>query len=68
MKVIYDKETDILTIILSEDTVAESDELRKGIIIDYNESGQVVSVEILDASRNTKDPTSISYELKEKTA
>ena len=65
MKVIYDRETDTLSLILSEANVAESDELRDGIIIDYNDQGQIVSVEILDASKTIKDPTAISYELKE---
>jgi len=68
MKIIYDRETDTLSLILSEDEVTESDELREGIIIDFNKNGQVVAVEILDASKNTKDPTAISYELKEKIA
>jgi len=68
MKVIYDRETDTLSLILNESQVAESDELRDGIIVDYNTEGQVVSVEILDASRHISDPTALSYELKEKTA
>lgn len=65
MKVIYDRETDTLTLILSEEKVVESDELREGVIIDYSEKGYVVSVEILDAAKGTVDPTAISYELKE---
>ena len=68
MKVIYDRETDTLSLILSDTKIVESDELREGLIVDYNEQGRVVSVEILDASQNIKDPTAISYELKEKTA
>jgi len=68
MRVVYDRETDTLSLILSDDEVAESDELREGIIIDFNSEGQVVAVEILDASKNIKDPTAISYELKERIA
>ena len=68
MKVIYDRETDTLSLILSAEKIVESDELREGIIIDYNDIGNIVSVEILDASKSTNDPTTISYELKEKTA
>lgn len=68
MKVIYDREADTLTLILSDDKVAESDELRNGVIVDYNSRGQVVSVEILDASLSAGDPTAISYELREETA
>jgi YD repeat-containing protein len=68
MKVVYDRETDTLTLILSDGRIVESDELRDGVIVDYNEQGRVVSVEILDASKSTTDPAAISYELKEKTA
>ena len=68
MKLIYDKETDTLSLILNEEKITESDELREGIIIDYNDKGRIVSVEILDASKNTEDPMAISYELKEQTA
>jgi uncharacterized protein YuzE len=35
MKVIYDRETDTLTIILTETPVAESDEDKPGVILDY---------------------------------
>jgi len=68
MKVIYDRDTDTLSLILSDEQVAESDELKDGVIIDYNKKGRVVSVEILDASKTINEPTAISYELKEKTA
>ena len=34
VKVIYDKETDTLSIILRPDKVAESDEARPGLILD----------------------------------
>ena len=50
MKVIYDKETDTLSIILRQGTVSESDEVREGMILDYDKAGQLVSIELLDAS------------------
>jgi uncharacterized protein YuzE len=68
MKVIYDKETDTLSLILSDNKIVESDELKGGLIVDYNECSQVVSVEILDASKSVEAPTAISYELKAMTA
>lgn len=40
MRVIYDPRTDTLTIILSETPVAESDEARPGIILDYDAEGK----------------------------
>lgn len=64
MKVIYDKETDTLSIILSEAEVAESDELKEGLIIDYDKEGRVVSMEVLDASDSVAEPSAIAYELK----
>ena len=68
MKIIYDRETDTISLIFNDSDVTESDKLREGIIVDYNAQGQVVSVEILDASHHTPDPAAISYEVREKTA
>lgn len=64
MKVIYDPETDTLSIILRDDPVKESDELREGLIIDYGEDGKIVSLELLDATEHVAEPDGILYELK----
>ena len=61
MKVTYDAETDILTIILSGGTVEESDEDKPGVILDYDKDGNVVSLEILDASKRMENPRSVEY-------
>lgn len=66
MKVIFDPETDTLSLIFREDKIAESDEVREGIIIDYNKDGKIVSIEILDASEQVSEPQGILYELKGK--
>jgi uncharacterized protein YuzE len=51
MKATYDLRTDTLSIILNpEAAVAESDEGKPGIILDYDEQGNLVSLEILGAS------------------
>ena len=63
MRVIYDAQADTLTIILSEGPVADSDEDKPGIILDYDVAGNVVSLEILDASHRVIQPTQITYEL-----
>ncbi|MCK4417825.1 MAG: DUF2283 domain-containing protein [Candidatus Latescibacteria bacterium] len=63
MRVIYDQKTDTLTIVLGEAPVAESDEDKPGIILDYDASGSIVSLEILDASRRVIQPTRMVYEL-----
>jgi len=64
MKVIYDPETDTLSLLFREDSVAESDELREGLIIDYGRDGRIVSIEVLDASEHVAEPQSIAYELR----
>ena len=46
MKVSYDKDTDTLSIILRPGKVAESDEIRDGLIFDYDKSGCVLSINI----------------------
>ena len=56
MKVIYDPAADILTIILNETEVFESNETNPGIILDYDNKGDLVSLEILDASRKMSVP------------
>lgn len=66
MKVIYDPETDTLSIIFRKTRVLESDELQEGVIIDYGRDGKIVSMEILDASEQVTDPQGIFYELKGK--
>ena len=63
MKVNYDSKTDILTIIFTEALVAESDEDKPGVILDYDDKGNLVSLEILDASRRVSTPSKIEYQV-----
>ncbi|MDY7034177.1 MAG: DUF2283 domain-containing protein [Thermodesulfobacteriota bacterium] len=63
MKVTYDCETDTLTVILADTPVEESDEDKRGVILDYDASGNLVSLEILDASHRMKSPSQIEYQV-----
>ena len=63
MRVVYDSETDTLTVILAETPVAESDEDKPGIILDDDAEGNLVSLEIMDASRRVGLPTQIEYQV-----
>jgi uncharacterized protein YuzE len=63
VKVIYDRETDTLTVVFSDGPVAESDEDKPGVILDYDASGNLVSLEILDASRRVTLPSRIEYQV-----
>jgi len=51
----YDRSVDALYIKLKEDRVAESDEVAPGIIVDYNERGEVVGIEVLQFSKRNID-------------
>lgn len=61
MKITFDPETDTLTLVLREGQIAESDEEKPGIIIDYDDLGEIVGIEILDASTRVTDPSRIEF-------
>ena len=63
MKVKYDKETDILYISLSNESIAESDEDKPGVILDYSISGALVGIKLLNASQKMSKPNVIEMEL-----
>lgn len=63
MRVIYDSETDALAVIFADTAVTESDEDKPGIVLDYDASGNLVSLEILDASQRVGLPTQIEYQV-----
>ena len=63
MKAIYDAKTDTLSIILKADVeIAESDEDKPGVVLDYDEFGNLVSLEILDALHRIGDARRIEFE------
>ena len=61
MKVRYDQEVDALRIILNDEAIEESEEQRPGIIMDYDKHGNVVGLEILDASTRIANPKALDY-------
>lgn len=61
MKVTYDPEVDVLYILLRDAPVEESDEDKPGVILDYDKAGNIVGIEILDASKRTENPRSVEY-------
>jgi uncharacterized protein YuzE len=66
MKVAYDPRTDTLTVILKEGVqVAESDEDKPCVILDYDEQGNLISLEILDASRRVTETRRMEFQLAE---
>ena len=62
MKVNYDAKTDTLTVVFRDVPVAESDEDKPGVILDHDAAGNIVSIEVLDASRRVEEPRKVTVE------
>ena len=63
MKVTYDQATDTLSVVLKDAPVAESDEDKPGVILDYDANGDLVGLEILDASRRVSDASKMEFQM-----
>ncbi len=63
MKITYDIEVDVMRILFCDVPIEESNEDKQGIIIDYDNEGHIVGIEILDASKRIRNPRSIEYAL-----
>jgi uncharacterized protein YuzE len=64
MKVSYDQKSDILTVVFKVAAdVAISDDGKPGAILDYDRAGDLVAIEILDASRRVSEATRVDFEL-----
>ena len=61
MKITYDAEVDVLRILFSNAAIEESDEEKPGIIIDFDKSGNIVGLEMLDASKRMENPRAVEY-------
>ena len=53
MKPNVDKEADALYLRLDDSPVVESEEVSPGVVLDYNESNEVVGVEMLHLSKRS---------------
>lgn len=51
MKTEYDPEANALYVRFSEDKVDRTEELRPGVIVDFDSRGHIVGIEMLDAKR-----------------
>ena len=60
MKVNYDPKTDTLTVVFRDIAIAESDEDKPGVILDYDAAGNIVSIEVLDASKRVEEPNKVT--------
>jgi uncharacterized protein YuzE len=51
MRIHYDKKVDALYLRLDNSKVVESEEVKPGIVLDFNAKDQVVGIEVLDFKR-----------------
>jgi uncharacterized protein YuzE len=61
VKITYDPDSDTLTVILKDVPVAESDEDKPGVILDFDDAGEIVGFEILDASQRVTEPRRVDF-------
>jgi uncharacterized protein YuzE len=59
MRIQYDPDVDALYVRLSDSKIIESEEVQPGIVLDFDEAGQVVGVEVLNVSKRETPPASL---------
>ena len=65
MKATYDPKTDTLCVELKSGPVAESDESKPGVILDYDTDGNLVAIEVLDASKRVAETRTMQFQVAE---
>ena len=55
MKLHIDKEADALYLRLDDSAIVESEEVSPGVVLDYNETNEVVGVEMLYLSKRSSN-------------
>ena len=64
MKLKIDLENDVLYFRLTESAIVESEEVKPGVILDYDANDNVVGIEILDLSKRVPAETLKSLHVK----
>jgi uncharacterized protein YuzE len=65
MRAKYDPKTDTLSVEFSTAPVAESDEDKPGVILDYDAAGNLVGLEVLDASKRVSEARTMQFQVAE---
>ena len=59
MRMRVDHAADAVYLNLTDRPIKDSEEVADGIVVDHDEEGRIVGIEILDASKRTEDPTAL---------
>lgn len=65
MRISYDEADDAMYIRFSEAAYYESDEVREGVILDFDKKGRIIALELLDVSKHLPEVSmdSINFEV-----
>ena len=63
MRITYAPEAEVLRVVFRGAPVKESDGEKPGVIVDYDAVGEIVALEILDASRRVANPRAVELEV-----
>ena len=63
MKFEYDPQADALYIRMASGKVAETEEVRPGLMLDYDENGKILGIEMLDVSKPADNPRELALEV-----
>ncbi|WP_101102095.1 DUF2283 domain-containing protein [Macromonas bipunctata] len=63
MKFEYDPQADALYIRMASGKVAETEEVRPGLMLDYDENGKILGIEMLDVSKTADNPRELALEV-----
>lgn len=61
MKIVYDPDRDIMQIAFGGGKAAETTQIAPGLILDYDDDGKVIGLEIRKASHKLDNPYSVTY-------
>jgi len=63
MKIEYDQQADVMYIRLRAGSVFESEEIRPGVVFDFDIDGKLLGIEMLDVSERTDNPRELAMVL-----
>ncbi len=61
MKIVYDSDKDILQISFQPRIVEETTQIAPGLVLDYDEDGKVIGLELRNASKKVDNPYEMLY-------
>ena len=65
MKLHYDSEADALYVRFSDHKILESEEVRPGLILDFDEEGRIVGMEMLDVRKQMPPDAIVNFQAAE---